>query len=158
MSDNPKDTEEKSTETTAEPETVLLSWVSHPARNRPLVTALVALFLVLLVFIVYSLTASIFFSGVAALILWGSLSQFFLPTRFTLTDKGVRVKYTVNKVAKDWNTLRSYYVDKHGVLLSPFVRPSRLESFRGVYVRFADNKDQILDVVKDKIEVVEDEI
>jgi hypothetical protein len=43
-------------------------------------------------------------------------------------------------------------VDKNGVLLSPFAGRSRLENFRGVYVRFGQNKDQVVNFVRSKIE------
>lgn len=44
---------------------------------------------------------------------------------------------------------RSFYPDKRGVLLSPFTRPSRLENFRGVYVRYDGNKDEVDAFVKE---------
>ena len=140
-----------------EEENVLLTWISHPAKARPVVTGLVIIFLTILVALVYSLTASVVFTVIAALILWGSLAQYFLPTKFELTDKGVKIRYTLSGVAKEWKLFRSYYVDKNGVLLSPFVRPSRLENFRGLYVRFAGNKDDVIAVVTRMIEQPSDD-
>lgn len=140
------------------PDPVLLQWVSQPAKSRPRVAVVVGVFIVVLVFLSYLLTESPVFAGVAAVILWGSLSQFYLRTTFEFTEKKVRVKYLVNKIEKEWSQYRSFYVDKNGVLLSPFVRPSRLENFRGLYVRFADNRDEVVAIVKTKIRVIEDEI
>lgn len=158
MSDTERQNQEHTAEAAETQDEVLLSWVSHPARHRPVVTALLAIFLTILVALVYELTASVVFSTVAALVLWGSLSQFFLPTRFELTDKGVRIKYTISSVRKEWKLFRTYYVDKNGVLLSPFVRPSRLENFRGIYVRFAGNKDEVVKIVGDRIDMPLDDI
>jgi hypothetical protein len=132
-------------------ETQLLIWKTHPAKARPLVTTLVVVLLLILVASVYLLTASPLFTAVAAIILYGSLTQYFTPTTFELTGSKVRVTYIVNKVEKDWAQFRSYYADKNGVLLSPFTAPSRLENFRGLYIRFAANKDQVLEVVREKI-------
>lgn len=156
MNQNAKPAEPDETGQDAEDDPVLLQWVTHPARVRPAVTIILILFLTLMVAIVYSLTESIIFTIVGALILWGSLSQYFLPTRFTFYDSKVRVKYTVNAIEKEWRLFRSYYRDKNGVLLSPFVGPSRLENFRGLYVRFAGNKDEVMAVVADKIKKPED--
>ena len=137
---------------------VLLVWTSQPAKARPRVAIAVGVFIVALVYLSYVLTESPLFAVVAALILWGSLSQFYLRTTFEFTEQKVKVKYAVNKVEKDWSQYRSYYVDKNGVLLSPFVRPSRLENFRGIYIRFADNRDEVVAIVKSKIRIIEDDV
>jgi hypothetical protein len=151
MTEKPEQDQKQEREVAGE-EKVLLTWISHPAKARPVVTGLVIIFLTILVALVYSLTASIVFTAIAALILWGSLAQFFLPTRFEFTDRGVKIRYTLSGVAKEWKLFRSYYVDKNGVLLSPFVRPSRLENFRGLYVRFTGNKDDVMAIVATMIE------
>ncbi|GEM_PF-440862 len=137
-------------------EPLLLSWSTHPARVRPLATTLVIMFLLALAALVYLLTLSAVFTCITALVLYGSLTQYFTRTTFEFTDTKVRVKYIVNKVEKEWAQYRSYYVDKNGVLLSPFPAPSRLENFRGLYVRFAGNKDQVMEVVRRKINYVPD--
>ena len=135
-------------------ESVLLSWSTHPAAARPLVTTLVILFLIVLAALVYLLTYSAIFTVIAALILYGSLTQYFTKTIYEFTDTKVRVKYVVNKIEKEWTQYRSYYADKNGVLLSPFPSPSRLENFRGLFIRFAGNKDQVMEIVRRKINYV----
>ena len=77
--------------------------------------------------------------------------SFFLPTDFILTDAVVERRYLGINQKRKWSEFRSFYPDKNGVLLSPFVRPSRLENFRGLYLRFEDNRDQVLAVVQDKV-------
>jgi hypothetical protein len=137
-------------------EPLLLSWSTHPAKARPLVTTSVILFLVALAVLVYLLTYSIIFTVIAALILYGSLTQYFTKTTYEFTDTKVCVKYVVNKIEKEWAQYRSYYADKNGVLLSPFAGPSRLENFRGLFIRFGGNKDQIMEIVRRKINFVPD--
>lgn len=137
---------------------VLLAWTTQPARSRPVVAALVVLLMATIVTIVFSIMESAFFALISALILWGSLSQFYLKTHFELTENLVRIKYLVNKVEKPWAQFRSFYPDKNGVLLSPFVRPSRLENFRGLYLRFAGNREQVLEVIRSKIRQIEDPV
>jgi len=101
---------------------VLLAWVSHPAKARRLVTVSVVIFLHILMALVYSLTSSILFTGIAGVILFGSLTQYFMPTKFRFTEEKVRIQYTLTKIEKEWSQYRSYYRDKNGVLLSPFLR------------------------------------
>ncbi|MFH2054956.1 MAG: hypothetical protein ABIJ61_03270 [bacterium] len=152
-----KPTAEEQTTTTDNP--ALLQWTCHPVKHKPiLLTVFVVLFLTLLVALTYHWTESGLFTLVVALVLWGSLSQYFLPVSFSFNELDVSVKYTTHKITKGWNLFRSYYVDKNGVLLSPFVRPSRLENFRGLYIRFSGNKNEVLAIVKDKIRIVEDEV
>jgi len=137
---------------------VLLHWTTQPARKRRFTAVLVALLIAVMVVIVYFLTFSVIFTVGAGIILFGSLTQFYFETTFTFTERGVRVKYIINKIEKPWSQYRSFYEDKHGVLLSPFVRPSRLENFRGLYIRFDNNRDEVMAIVKSKINMVKDPV
>jgi len=133
------------------PESGVLEWTTHPAKKNLKVTAAVSVFLVSLIVIVYYVTYSFWFMALGAAILFGSLASFFLPTRFRLTDEEIIVKSTAQKSIKKWAQFRSYYPDKNGVLLSPFIRPTRLENFRGVYIRFSGNPDEVIAFVKKHI-------
>ena len=134
------------------PEGKVLEWVSHPAKRKPLVTVVVSLFIVLLVIIVYYMTYSVWFSALGFVILYGSLSAFYFPTRYRLADDGIEVKTTFQRLHKKWSQYRTCYPDKNGILLSPFARPSRLENFRGLYLRFWYNRDEVMAFVNKQIE------
>lgn len=47
-----------------------------------------------------------------------------------------------------WENVKRCYVDDLGVKLSPLDRASRIEAFRGVYLRFGDNQDAVIEAVK----------
>jgi hypothetical protein len=128
-----------------------LKWVTHPVRRSSLITVLVILFLFVVWMVVYLATSSLFLTGLSVLIMLGSLSSFFLPTRYELSQDKVRIRFFLTTRERQWNAFRSFYVDKNGVLLSPFDKPSRLENFRGVYVRFNRNKDQVVEFVESRI-------
>lgn len=125
-----------------------LSWVSHPAKVRKIATTMVLLFIVAVFIVVYSVTYSILMVMLAAFIFLGTLSTFFFPTRYELTKDKIKAKYLVNRVEKEMKNFRSYYPDKNGVLLSPFTRPSRLENFRGLYIRYHQNKNEVDSFIK----------
>lgn len=129
-----------------------LEWVCHPAKRNRTVTVLVSVFIILLVVTVYYITYSIWFGILGFLILFGSLASFFFPTRYRLTEKEIIVKTTTQTLHKKWSQYRTYYPDKNGILLSPFARPSRLENFRGIYLKFWYNRDEVLAFVKERIE------
>ncbi len=131
----------------------VLRWETHPVKKSTPITILVILFLLVVWLVVYLATSSLFLTGLSVVIMLGSLSSFFLPTRYELNQKKVKIRFFLTMREREWNAFRSFYVDKNGVLLSPFAKPSRLENFRGVYVRFNRNKDQVVEFVKSKIQV-----
>jgi len=134
-----------------------LSWVAHPARIRRTASLLVLVFMHAVFIMVYLITSSILMITLAALIFTATLSTFFFPTKYKISKNRVKIKYLVNKVDKDMNSFRSYYPDKNGVLLSPFPKPSRLENFRGVYVRYHQNKAEVDAFIKKIFEERENE-
>lgn len=133
------------------PEPSVLRWKSHPFKKKRLVSFLVILCLVVVWVSVYLTTFSILMTVVSIFILLGALAPFFLPTEYELTPDKIRVKFLFSQKEKEWTSYRSFYPDKNGVLLSPFEKPSRLESFRGIYIRFDRNKDQVAKFVSSKI-------
>lgn len=129
-----------------------LTWVSHPVRRNLRNSTLVSVFLVIVWVVVYIITESVLFLVISIVLLLGSLAPFYFPTRYELTEDKLKIKYAFSSVERSWGFYRSYYPDKNGVLLSPFARPSRLESFRGVYVRFEGNKEAVLGFIEKRME------
>lgn len=133
----------------------VLRWRSHPFRKKKLTSLLVVFCLVVVWISVYLTTFSILMTILSIFILLGALSTFFLPTEYELTSDKIKVRFFFSQREKDWSFYRSFYVDKNGVLLSPFEKPSRLENFRGIYIRFDQNKDQVVKFVSSKIKTEE---
>ncbi len=125
-----------------------IEWQVHPAKRRPWVTALVSAFILLVSFLVLVATDSKWFSFFSLVVLFASLAKFFFPTGYRLDEQGVTIKTTTQTLRKEWNLYRSYYPDKNGVLLSPFPSPSRLENFRGIYLIFDRNRDEVVAFVE----------
>lgn len=129
-----------------------LEWVCHPAKKNLRVTTLVSIFILVLITVVYYATDySIMFAALAFLILFGSLASFYFPTAYLLTEDEIIIKTKMQRLTKKWTQYRSFYPDKNGVLLSPFLRPSRLENFRGLYIKFWFNRDEVLAFVGDRL-------
>jgi len=139
------------------PDPSVLRWRSHPLMRKKLTSLLVVLCLLGVWVSVYFTTLSLTMTLVSILILLGALCPFFLPTDYELTSDKVKVRFFFSQKEKEWSFYRSFYVDKNGVLLSPFERPSRLENFRGIYIRFDRNKDQVVKFVSSKVNKKEDE-
>ncbi len=140
-----------------EDEGEVLEWVCHPLKRKPLVATAVSIFITVVGVLIYRLTESQAFGVLACLVLFASLAKFYLPTRFRLSDKRISIKTTTQTINKNWSMFRSCYPDKNGILLSPFAEVSRLENFRGVYLIFSQNADEVTAFVKTRIARAHDE-
>jgi len=138
-------------------QTPLYEYVCHPAKRDMRITILATFFIVVCIVLVYLISYSMLLVGLAILILFGSLAGFYFPTRYFFYDDHFIVKTTLQSLRKEWAQYRSYYPDKNGVLLSPFGRPTRLENFRGLYIKFAGNRDRVMEIVRSKITFEEDD-
>ena len=125
-----------------------LSWTSWPMLRSPVRAALAVAFVVLMAWTIQAMFRTTYFTAVAVLLVWGQVAGFFLPTRFSLTDERVSVRGLVSRREKNWSEFRSHYVDREGVLLSPFVERSRLDRFRGVSLQFHGNRDEVVAFVE----------
>lgn len=130
----------------------LYEWVFHPAKANWMVTSLVTLFLFLLLVIVYWLTESRLFTIIGTVVLLGSMRSFYFPTNFKLYDDRVEATYTISSKRREWKSFRSFYPERNGVHLSPFLRPSRMENFRGLFMQYGGaDQEKILEIVESKV-------
>ncbi len=116
--------------------------------RSPARAALAIVFMLLVGWTLQSLFHTGLFTIAAVLLVWGQVASFFIPTTYTLTENGVKVKGLVNRREKDWSDFRTYLVDRNGVLLSPFVERTRLERFRGLSLQFHGNRDEVVAYVE----------
>lgn len=131
-----------------------LTWRSHPARERPIAAILVVVFIILVTLVIYEIMdRSVLMAAIGGAILVVSLSTFFFPTTFTVDEKRVVIKYMFSAKDRNLSAFRKYYPGMRGVLLSPYLSPSRLENFRGFYLRYGkDNKAEVDEFVKRLLE------
>lgn len=128
-----------------------LSW-----RSLPLVDDYPKSLLLAPVSVAVCVLAGLAFGGALAAILAGvflliSMSRYVLPTYFHLDDGNVTVRFLGHASRMPWSDVQRLSVDRVGVHLSPFKQPSRLDSFRGVSLRFAGNADEVIRFAKDKV-------
>lgn len=132
-------------------EGAVLEWTCHPMKRRPLAAVLTSVLIIVLTFIVYLSTESRMFAVLALVILLLSLAKFYFPTQYRLTDRRIMIKTTTHTQVKEWPLYRSSWPDKNGILLSPFADQSRLENFRGLFLLFDRNGDEVTAFVKARI-------
>ena len=129
-----------------------LSWTVHPFVENRWKSVLLSLFLALLLLGIYWGFQSAAIALLSGIFLIGSLYKYFLPFHHQCEADRLIITSCCYKLERSWETFRSFYVDANGVLLSPFARPTRLENFRGVYVRFGKHTpEEVIDFITSKI-------
>ena len=121
----------------------MLSWRYHPAAKNKAKTVLVAMVVAFFGFFTWWYSQSTIFAFLAAVILTASLGVFFFPTRYTLTEENLTVEFLGTKQVKKWGNFVRAEPEKNGVFLSPFACKSFLEHYRGVFVRYDGNKEEV---------------
>lgn len=130
----------------------LLTWRVFPASSHPLKAVFVSVVIVLL-----SL-GSAWYAGkalgvLAFFLLLGSLWPFFMPTTYRLTTWGIEQLRWPTKQKRPWTYFRRFTVDNRGILVSPFVSPSRLDPFRGMYILTGKERADIIDTIGEMVGV-----
>lgn len=136
----------------AEGDAGALEWSVFPVAEYPWRTA-VALFFVAASGVIVGFAAGHWAFGVlAAVVLTASLYNHFLPSRYRLDESGAEATFFFVKRRKDWGYFRSYYYDRVGLMLSTFTYASRLDSFRGMNVRFPkEGQEQVIAFVEKRL-------
>ena len=135
---------------TEDPARELLRWRYHPVKEGGWRLVAVTAFVIGVPVLVGSLYGP-FYILLSLVILGASLGTYFLPTEYTLYAGGLETRFIGVTRRFTWAQFRSFYPDRNGVLLSPFPAPSRLENFRGLFVRFSGNREAVLAIVRERI-------
>ncbi len=126
-------------------------WESHPIVENQIRTIILTIFLIGLFVGIYFLWGFWWFL-ISFVFILSSLSSYFMKTNYTLTEESIEIRSFLSHLKKEWKYYRSYYEDKNGIFLSPFVKHSRLENFRGVYLRFGNgDRDKIRNIISSHI-------
>lgn len=127
-----------------------LGWQIHPLADESWLKS--ALLIVLVVAL--SLAAGIGFEdpfyGLFSLgVLTASLSRYWLPTYYHLDEQGVWTVHLGWRGRRRWCQFRRMEICDQGIFLSPFLRPTRLDAFRGILLRCrANDRDEIARYVR----------
>ena len=90
-------------------------------------------------------------AGVAAFILIASLSNFFLPTRYRLSEESVHVGNLFYRRTRKWTEFRRCRSGRGGVKLLTLPRDSRLDNFRGMLILLPEDGDAILAFIRGRL-------
>ena len=132
----------------------LLSWTVHMARRDPYRLIPVcgsAAFAAVTAWIIFR---NPIFSLAALFMIASATAEYWLPAHYRLTDKGAECRYGANRLEIEWSAVKRALLYDDGLRLSPLPTASRLDAFRGVYLRFgADGepgeRDGVLAILND---------
>ena len=134
-----------------------LAWQVHPLAEAPVLRSVTLTGILLALSVAVGFSFDGFGYGFLCLaILAGSLSRYFVPTRYRADETGVETSHLGVRRRIAWHQVRRAFVAPDGIYLSPFASPSRLEAFRATFVRFGRNRETVLRYVRDRCALVSD--
>ncbi|MBM3329449.1 MAG: hypothetical protein FJY67_08280 [Calditrichaeota bacterium] len=125
-----------------------LTYTAHPMRESPARAILFWLIVAFTLWAVWWNVQSVLLTVVAALVLIGALTSFILPTRYRIGPEGASYERLTGSKRLEWSRVRSVSDERDGIFLSTFVSRNVLENFRGLYLPYRDNRDDILTLVR----------
>lgn len=138
---------------------IYFEWVSFPFRDRPRTSTLLVVFLIFLSFLLryfieVSLLLPVGWFFISMILILISIGSYFIPSSYIFYGNRVVAKYLFIKVARLYKDFGCFYSDKHGVMLSTFKTPRRLDPFRGMSIRYSKTqleKEELLEFLENKI-------
>jgi len=130
-----------------------LEWRVHLAAASPRKAAGAALGAILAGAAAWLVFGNPLLALAAAAVVIGAVAEFLFPIRYCLNARGAEVRCGFSRSFIAWAQVRKCYLFPDGLKLSPLGTPGRLETFRGVYLRFADNQYEILAFVQEARDV-----
>jgi hypothetical protein len=116
----------------------MISWSDWPARRRPLVSLFAAVVIAIAVAILVPLDPLL--AALALVILLGLCAEALLPTRFTLSEDGVKVDSVFRRGTRPWERIDGWQHAESGFLLQGAVRVRSLRH-RDVWLRCPEQLD-----------------
>ncbi len=115
------------------------AWESQPQKRT---IALVAMVIAALAgfFILHHILFAILGAGVVFV----STAELFLPVKYRLDANEAKQRIGISITSITWNDVKRLIPQDDGIRLSPFENSNRLDAFRGLFLRFASNGDEVL--------------
>lgn len=129
----------------------MLSWRSFPVVDEFPKSILLSLLPVIAVACFHFAFKELIYTIIAIILLGVTLRRYYLPTFYTLTQEVVETKFLLGRKRVEWHHFKNFYVHKIGVFLSPFEKPSYLDPFRGIFLRYYKNRDEVINFVRSRI-------
>ncbi|MEP0764954.1 MAG: hypothetical protein HRF45_00220 [Fimbriimonadia bacterium] len=121
----------------------VLEWTVSLSSQQPEKVAAVLVAAAFAGLVGFFVAGSVALAVVGPAVVLGATSEFLLPVRYRIAEDGASARWGINVTHIAWKDVKRARADAHGVKLLPLEKPSRLEAFRGVYLRFGDRKQEV---------------
>ena len=82
-------------------------------------------------------------------IILGSTAEYWLGTSYKVDSKGASARTGLSVTAIAWEDVKRVIVEPDGIKLSPLEAATRMDAFRGVWLKFADtNREEVTETVR----------
>jgi hypothetical protein len=130
---------------------VSLRWRVHPLVEQPAKSLALIVILAGILVIVQLSFGEPGWTVVSGVLLFAWLARYFFPTTYECGEEGVRVGFLGFVRERRWGEFRRFEVYRTGIHLSPFAKPNILDNFRGLFMLFHNNRDEVVEFVGGKI-------
>jgi hypothetical protein len=129
-----------------------MAWTVHPVKERPRLGLLVGGIILAMSVASWLWTRSGFWPLFCLLVLFLSLESFFFPTRFTLEDGKLIVHRRFSRNEREWSIFRRCQVDRDGMTLSPYRKPTFMDGYRSIRIRWGSvDREQVVAFVRPRL-------
>ncbi|MFO7948724.1 MAG: hypothetical protein R6V19_18130 [Armatimonadota bacterium] len=129
------------------PKETPLEWTVWPARQRPVLSAAVAVIIIGLSVAVVLSYDNMWFGVMAFIGLFFAVASHYLPTTYRLTKKRATLRTPLSTKQREWDAVAAVFTDEAGILLSPRPKLTWIAQRRGLYLRCPDNFDTVMNFV-----------
>jgi hypothetical protein len=130
------------------PDSPILSWQVHPARERWKTALAVATVLALAAWLSAQIMEQTGWGVFALCVLVVGCNRFFFPTRYELTNEGITARFPLRTVSYRWPEIRRFMYDETGGFLSPRSKSSFLDEYRGISLLFPLDSVRIIQTIR----------
>jgi len=129
-----------------------LSWTSHPFIDFPISSVLLVIIIIIIAIILWKVAVVIwdmplfYYLGFAIFVF--SMITYFIPTRYDFYEMKIVIYYAMIKIERNYSDFKCFYSDKKGIMLGTFMKPRKLDSFRGQSIRFSKLQTEKEDLIK----------
>lgn len=134
--------------------TPVIAWRTHPLVEEPARRTILLAGAILGFGVVAGMTlVSPVLGGVSVVVLTVSVSRYWAPTQVQLDAAGVHIRHLGRVRNRPWSDFGRLSMHGDGIFLGPFRRPSRLDAFRGVFLRCNDELEAVRRVAEYYVEM-----
>ena len=135
----------------AQGSSVIFDWTVHPLSRGGFRRVIFVFTLIVIPIGVWEVFQHIAWAVFATLFLLGTLSAYWLPTRFTIDDEGISVQRWFWRKRKLFRDLKRVERDPNGLFVSPFPSRSRLDGHRGMLLMEPEPRDEVEKYIRERI-------